>query len=87
MLIASPWWVYILYSVSSGRLYTGIAKDPQKRLNKHNAGTGAKFTRYGRPWTIVHKEPSDSHGNALRRERAIKKMTRKQKMILAGLAA
>jgi putative endonuclease len=87
MLSPSPWWVYILYSVSTGRLYTGIAKDPQIRLAKHNAGKGAKYTRYGRPWVIVYKEQMNTHGDALRREIAIKKLPRQKKLILAGIAA
>ena len=81
------WTIYILYSVSSGRLYVGIAKDPNKRLAKHNAGKGAKYRRFGRPWTISFRECADTHGDALRRERALKKLSRKAKLILAGLAA
>ena len=87
MLPPSPWWVYILYSVSSGRLYTGTAKDPQFRLTRHNAGKGARSTRFGRPWIIVYMEPAETNANALRRGRAIKKLSREYQLILAGLAA
>ena len=81
------WFTYIIYSVSTGKLYTGITKDPQKRLEKHNAGTGAKATRVGRPWILVHIEPKPTRSDALKREAAIKKMKRKDKVLLVGLAA
>jgi putative endonuclease len=83
----TPWFVYVLYSVANGRLYTGIALDPRARLEKHNAGKGAKNTRYGRPWLLVYVEKKDSKGEALKREYAIKQMGRKAKLVLVGLAA
>ncbi len=82
-----PWFVYVLYSVSTGRLYTGIAVDPHKRLEKHNNGTGAKNTRYGKPWLLVYIEKKRTKGEALSREAAIKKLARKDKLLLCGLAA
>ncbi len=84
---AQPWYVYVLYSVSTGRLYTGISTSPARRLGKHNAGTGAKATRRGRPWKIVHVETKDSKSEALKREYAIKQLKRAQKLVLVGLAA
>jgi putative endonuclease len=83
----SPWFVYVLYSVANGRLYTGIALDPHARLEKHNDGKGAKNTRYGRPWLLVYVEKKDSKSEALKREWAIKRMPRKDKLVLVGLAA
>lgn len=81
------WFVYVLYSVTTGRLYTGIAVDPRKRLEKHNNGTGAKNTRYGKPWTLVYVEQMGTKSAALKREAAIKKMKRKDKLVLVRLAA
>lgn len=81
------WFVYVLYSVSTGRLYTGVSTDPYTRLVKHNNGTGAKNTRYGRPWTIVYIEKKKGRGDAQQREAAIKKMKREAKILLVGLAA
>jgi predicted GIY-YIG superfamily endonuclease len=78
----SMWYVYILKSTVTGKLYTGIALDPQARLAKHNAGKGAKFTRTGRPWAIVYIEPAASQGDALRRELAIKALNREAKLQL-----
>jgi putative endonuclease len=82
-----PWYVYVIYSVSTGRLYTGISTSPTRRLEEHNAGKGAKATRAGRPWKIVRVEMARSKSNALKREAAIKKLNHSQKLLLVGLAA
>ncbi len=81
------WFVYILYSVTTGRLYTGISTDPRGRLVKHNNGKGAKNTRYGKPWLLVYLEKKRNRSEAQQREAAIKKLPRKDKLVLAGLAA
>jgi predicted GIY-YIG superfamily endonuclease len=81
------WFVYVLYSATTGRLYTGVSTDPRKRMAKHNDGKGAKNTRYGKPWLLVHVENKKDKGEALKREAEIKKMKRKDKLILVGLAA
>ncbi len=83
----TPWYVYVLYSVSSGRLYTGISTAPSRRLGEHNAGKGAKATRAGRPWRIVRTETLPTKGLALKREAAIKKLRRAEKLVLVGLSA
>ncbi len=77
------WHIYILEGIE-GLLYTGISNDPERRLARHNAGRGAKFTRRGGPWKIVYLEPATSLGDALRRERAIKKLRRAAKLRLIG---
>lgn len=81
------WYVYVLYSVSTGRLYTGVSTEPRKRLTKHNDGTGAKNTRYGKPWHLVYVEKRQNRSDAQKREAEIKKMKRKDKIVLTGLAA
>lgn len=85
---ASPkvdWWLYILQSTVSGRFYIGIALDPDKRLTQHNTGSrGAKATRGGRPWQIVYRELVGAKGDALRRELALKKLGRAQKVALVS---
>lgn len=86
-MVKETWFIYILYSIRTGKLYTGISKDPQTRLTRHNAGKGAKYTRTGRPWRIVYLETRDTRGEALRREYEIKGLTRAEKLLLAGLAA
>lgn len=65
------WFVYVLLN-NAGVTYTGIAKDVTARLEKHSAGTGAKFTRGRGPWRVVHVEGPMERGDALRRELAIK---------------
>ena len=66
------WFVYVLLN-DAGITYTGIAKDVEARLVRHNAGTGAKFTRGRGPWRTVRVEGPMEHGDALRREMAIKR--------------
>lgn len=84
-----PWFVYVLYSVRTGRLYTGISTDPTRRLLEHNGANkkGAKATRAGRPWRLVYVERADTKSLALKREATIKKLKRRDKVILVGLAA
>ncbi len=83
------WFVYVLYSVETGRLYTGISTEPLRRLNEHNgeAAGGAKYTRAGRPWLLVHVEPRANKSEALKREAALKKLSRAAKLVLVGLAS
>lgn len=78
----SIWIVYILKSQVSGKLYTGITNNLERRLKAHNSGTGAKCTRAGRPWRVVYQEPMDGKSSALRREIAIKKLSRSEKLTL-----
>lgn len=86
-MLAQRWYVYVIYSVTTGKLYTGISTSPTRRLGKHNAGKGAKATRVGRPWKIVHIEEKPTKSAALKREIEIKRMKRAQKLVLVGLAA
>lgn len=66
------WFVYVLLN-GADTAYTGIALDVEDRLVRHNAGEGAKFTRGRGPWRLAHVEGPLSHGDALRREAAIKR--------------
>ena len=67
------WWVYIL-KCADGTLYTGITTDVARRLLQHNAGAASKYTRSRRPVALAHRETAKTHGDALRREIAIKKL-------------
>ncbi len=69
---------YIL-ECSDGSYYTGWAMDPARREKQHNAGRGAKYTRSRRPVRLVYMEELEDRGEAMRREAAIKKMTRERK--------
>jgi len=66
------YFVYVLAN-EAGISYTGIAKNVASRLAQHNAGTGARFTRGRGPWRVIHVEGPLAHGDALRREVAIKR--------------
>lgn len=73
--------VYIV-RCADGTYYTGWTTDIDNRLRAHNEGRGAKYTRSRRPVTLVRLETYTSKGEALSRERAIKKLTRAQKEAL-----
>mgnify|MGYP001296944987 FL=1 len=75
------WWVYIL-RCADGSLYTGIARDVDRRAAVHNRGQGAKYTRSRLPVTVVWREAQPSKGAALRREAAIKRLRREEKLAL-----
>lgn len=80
------WHVYVA-RCGDGSLYTGITTDPDRREAAHNAGRGASYTRSRRPIRLVHLEPAADRGAALRRELAIKRMTRTTKERLVHGAA
>ena len=77
------WWVYLL-RCTDGSLYTGITTDIERRLIQHNAGTASKYTRSRRPVEMVYSKSFPNHGAALRREAAIKALTRNDKQELIG---
>ncbi|MCE1203386.1 MAG: GIY-YIG nuclease family protein [Holophagaceae bacterium] len=77
------WWVYLL-RCGDGSLYCGIALDVTARLEQHRAGTGAKYTRGRGPLELVYREACSSRAEALRRERAIKRLPRAKKVTLVG---
>lgn len=64
-------------------IYSGYAVDPYKRVEVHNSGKGAKYTRTRRPVQLAYFEEFENKTDALRREREFKKYTHseKQKMI------
>ena len=78
---SSVWQVYIL-ECGDGSLYTGIARNLAGRIITHNQGTGAKYTRGRLPVRLVYAETADDRGTALRRELAIKKLSKKKKLRL-----
>lgn len=76
------WYVYIVMC-SDCSLYTGISIDVQKRIEMHNSGRGAKYTRTRLPVHKVYSEKVGSKSAALKREYAIKQLTRTGKMYLS----
>ncbi|MBI5840989.1 MAG: GIY-YIG nuclease family protein [Chloroflexi bacterium] len=69
---------YIL-ECSDGTYYTGWTADPERRLNQHNKGTASRYTRSRLPVKMVYLEPQTDRRTAMRREVAIKRMTRERK--------
>lgn len=75
------WYLYIL-ECRDGSLYTGITDDVQRRLEQHNAGKGAKYTRGRGPLRLCYQEECGSHSEALRREFQVKRLSRMEKIDL-----
>jgi putative endonuclease len=75
-------YVYVV-ECSDGTLYTGYTKDVERRVEEHNAGEGAKYTRGRTPVEVVHVEEYTTRSEAMSREAEIKKMSRKEKERLA----
>lgn len=76
------WYVYLL-RCADDTLYAGCTTDPKRRLQQHNSGRGAKYTRSRRPVTLVYLEQAENHSQALRREAALKRLSRNEKLALA----
>ena len=75
------WYVYMLHC-GDGSLYTGSTTDVARRLREHQNGTGAKYTRARPPVTLAYTEETPDRSAAQRREAAIKKLPRRQKLEL-----
>lgn len=75
------WFVYML-RCGDGSLYTGYTDDVARRLAVHQSGKGAKYTRSRPPVTLAYQEELPDKSSALRREAAIKRLTRRQKLAL-----
>ena len=75
------WYVYML-RCGDGSLYTGSTTDVERRLREHQGGTGARYTRSRSPVTLAYAEEAPDRSAAQRREAAIKKLTRAQKLKL-----
>ncbi len=85
MVIASkPAYVYML-RCADATLYSGWTYDLTARLATHNAGKGAKYTRARLPVTLVYSEQLPDDGAARRREMALKRLSRPQKLALIKL--
>jgi predicted GIY-YIG superfamily endonuclease len=79
------WFAYILRCADDS-LYTGITKDVNRRCQQHNDGTASRYTRSRRPTKLVYQEVHPSRSRALKREAAIKALSRREKKALIRLA-
>lgn len=77
------YYVYIV-ECSDNTLYTGYTTDIDRRLEEHNAGVGAKYTRGRTPVRLVHLEEYEGKSDALKREIYIKNLPRKKKLKVIG---
>ena len=78
-----PWHVYVL-SCGDGTLYTGVTKDVARRLEEHQQGKGARYTRGRGPLTVLYTETKRTRSAALKREAAIKRMPTSAKRAMCG---
>lgn len=76
-------YVYIV-ECSDRTLYTGWTNNLRKRIKMHSDGCGAKYTRGRGPVKLVYHEVFENRNDAMKREYEIKKLTRKDKLILIG---
>ena len=67
---------------SDETLYTGWTNNLKKRLEAHNSGKGAKYTKTRRPVELVYFEEYDTKQEAMKREYAIKQLSRQKKLAL-----
>jgi len=75
------WTVYLL-RCRDGSLYTGVTTDLARRLARHRAGSASAYTRARRPVRLVYVEPAPTRSAALRREAAVKRLSRGAKLAL-----
>ena len=81
MKVEEKHYTYML-QCADGTLYTGYTNHLEKRVKTHNEGKGAKYTRNRRPVKLVYFEVYDTKQQAMKREYAMKQLTRRQKMEL-----
>jgi putative endonuclease len=72
-------WFFYIVECRDGSLYSGITNDIKGRIEKHNKGTGAKYTSIRRPVTLVYNEKYGSISEARKREVQIKGWSRHKK--------
>ncbi len=73
------WYVYIL-ECADDTLYTGITTDLKRRMDEHDCGRGAKYTKGRGPLKLVYSEECGDRSSASRREMEIKALSREEKM-------
>lgn len=82
---ARGWYVYLL-RCCDGSLYAGATNDVAGRLARHAAGKGARYTRSRLPVELVYRERTADRSAALRREAALKRLRRLDKLELVARA-
>jgi putative endonuclease len=82
--VAAPWLVYML-RCGDGTVYVGISNRLGDRLEAHRSGKGARYTRGRGPLKLLYVEHAGPYGDALRRERQLKRLRKADKLRLAGV--
>ncbi|HET6464634.1 MAG TPA: GIY-YIG nuclease family protein [Nitrospiria bacterium] len=72
-------WVIYILKCRDGSFYAGITNDLERRLVQHRDGRASRYTRSRRPVRIVYRESCASRSDALKRESAVKALSRKEK--------
>lgn len=75
---AAAWLLYVL-KCRDNTLYTGITIDVSRRVQQHNSGTASRYTRSRLPVRLIFSEPCRSRSQALKKEYAMKRLSRKKK--------
>jgi len=75
------YYVYIVVCADD-TFYTGYTNDIESRVNKHNKGKGAKYTRGRVPVKLIYREEHNSKSSAMKREYQIKKLTHREKVFM-----
>lgn len=78
-----PWFVYMV-ECRDGSLYTGVTNDLERRLQQHNEGTAARYTRSRRPVRVRYSERCENRSAALVRECAVRLLSPKEKWALVA---
>ncbi len=78
------YFLYIIYSESKDKYYTGYTGNFETRVQKHNLGA-TPSTRSGIPWTMVYSEEFENKSDAIKRELAVKK--KKSRKYIEGFIA
>jgi putative endonuclease len=77
-----PSWVVYIIQTESGKLYTGITNNMEARLAAHKNKKGARFFHFSTPLKVIYQEQHPNRSEATKRELAIKKMSRQEKLLL-----
>ncbi len=86
MVAARVSWTVYLLRCRDGSLYTGITNDLQQRLESHRRGKASAYTRARRPVALAYQEVVADRGSALKREAAIRRLSRAAKLVLCSAA-
>ena len=80
------YYVYILKSLKTGKLYIGHSDNIDRRIEEHNTSRGGKYTRQNAPWKLVYSETHPDRSSAMKCERYLKSTKGShEKKILAGI--